>query len=189
MFEELCMSSRVMVLLSTVREERMGVFVADWVMEQLKQFDGDCSFELVDLKEIDLPLMNEPYPPLMGKPYSFEHTKKWSKIVNGYDGFIFLVAEYNHSYAASLKNAIDYLYSEWKGKPVAYVAYGSSGAERAVRHLWDVTDFMEMRPVHYRVIISQLFDAVNREDGTIKTDFVRGSVPELAKQLQAALKT
>ncbi|MGI9256960.1 MAG: NADPH-dependent FMN reductase [Salinispira sp.] len=182
------MSERIMVLLGTVREERMGKAFADWLMTELKKMNSSCSFELVDLKEIDLPLMNEPVPPLLGKPYAFEHSRKWSELVKSFDGYIFLTAEYNHGYTAILKNALDYLYTEWVGKPAAFVGYGGSGAERAIRQLWQVIDVLGMRRVHATVSISNAWEAF-REDGTINEKCVKGSISDLVKDIEARLKS
>ena len=177
---------KIMVLIGSVRDVRAGKPVADWVMNQLKDFDGNCTFDLVDLKSVNLPLMDEPIPPSVGKPYAHEHTKNWSTQVSSYDGFIFLVAEYNKGYTAVLKNAIDYLCNEWKGKPVGLVGYGGSGAERAIRQLREVLAELEMRPLEYQVGISKIWEAVD-ENGAIRKENLAGSVLELAKQLQAAV--
>ena len=180
------MTHKIMVLLSSVRDGRAGQAVANWVMNRLKEFDGDCSFELVDLKALNLPLMDEPFPPAMGKPYLHEHTQNWSKIVNSYDGYIFLTAEYNHGYTAALKNAIDYLCTEWKGKPVGFIGYGGSAAQDSIRQLREVLTQVELRPLEYQVGISNIWEAVD-EHGAIRKEFLNGSVLELANQLQADL--
>src|SRR5687767_7364848 len=77
---------------------------ADWVME-LTENSNDITFELVDLKEVNLPLLDEPVPAIFGK-YSQPHTKAWAKIVSEADGFIIVTPEYNFSIPAALKNAL-----------------------------------------------------------------------------------
>lgn len=68
-------------------------------------------------------------------PYQHDHTKAWAATIGGYDGFIFVTPEYNHSTSGVLKNAIDYLYAEWNNKAAALVSYGSLGGARAIEHL------------------------------------------------------
>lgn len=103
-------------------------------MEQSKQIT-EHQFELVDLEEVNLPLLDEPTPPMM-QQYTKDHTKQWSQIVAEADGYIFITAEYNHSIPAALKNALDYVFVEWNFKPASFVSYGSlAGGARAVEHL------------------------------------------------------
>jgi NAD(P)H-dependent FMN reductase len=93
---------------------------------------------VIDLKEVNLPMFDEPASPLM-QQYQHEHTKNWSKVIDGSDGFIFVTPEYNHSIPASLKNALDYLAIEWRYKPAGLISYGANpGGARAVEHLRSV---------------------------------------------------
>lgn len=79
--------------------------------------------------------MDEPNHPKLGN-YTHEHTKKWSRTINEADAFVFVTPEYNYSFPATIKNALDYLFSEWHGKPAAFVSYGgASGGMRAVQGL------------------------------------------------------
>ncbi|KAJ5671584.1 hypothetical protein N7507_000711 [Penicillium longicatenatum] len=88
---------------------------------------------ILDLAAQSLPLYDEyvipaSLPPTDPTPhYSKEHTRAWSKVVRQYDAFIFVTPQYNWSIPASLKNALDYLFFEWKGKPAGIVSYGSRG--------------------------------------------------------------
>ena len=180
------MPHKIMVVLGSTRDGRAGEKVADWTMKQLKECEGKCTFELVDLKELNLPFMAEPIPPMMGKPYIYEHSKTWSKMVSEADGFIFITPEYNHGYSAILKNAIDYLYAEWDGKPVGFVGYGSGGAKDAIRQLREILVQIKMQPLEYQVGISAIWEAFD-DNGVLKEDALSGSLLELTKHLQAAL--
>lgn len=123
--------TRVMIVVASVREGRIGLPIAQWVRERV---EADDRFEVdwADLKEIDLPMMNEPNHPKL-RQYTHEHTKRWSARVEAADGFVFVQPEYNHSFAPSLKNALDYLHQEWGRKPVGTVSYGGiSGGTRGV---------------------------------------------------------
>ncbi|OGL21461.1 hypothetical protein A2707_05500 [Candidatus Saccharibacteria bacterium RIFCSPHIGHO2_01_FULL_45_15] len=116
----------IKVILGSTRPGRFGEQPAKWIMELAKSHPG-AKFELVDLKEINLPLLDEPVPALMSQEYVHEHTKQWSKIVDEADGFIFITPEYNSGVPAAMKNAVDYLAVEWRHKPVAFVSYGAGG--------------------------------------------------------------
>jgi NAD(P)H-dependent FMN reductase len=108
---------------------------------------GDLEVDLVDLAEVGLPLLDEPHHPRLGQ-YTHEHTRAWSRRIREADGFVFVTPEYNHGYSAVLKNAIDYLYDEWRHKPVGFVSYGgNSGGLRAVQQLKQVVVALNMVPV------------------------------------------
>jgi len=85
--------------------------VARWVYE-IAGSRGDAKFELVDIKDYDLPLLDESMSAISGK-YSKDHTKAWSAKIDSFDAFVFVTPEYNHATSGALKNAIDYLYREW----------------------------------------------------------------------------
>ena len=122
--------STLLVIVASVRPTRVGGAVGDWVLEHARAHPG-LTVEVADLRELDLPMMNEPNHPRL-HDYQFEHTKRWSEIVAAADGFVIVTPEYNHSIPGALKNAMDYLYHEWHGKPVGIVSYGGiSGGTRA----------------------------------------------------------
>jgi NAD(P)H-dependent FMN reductase len=102
---------RIAVVLGSTRPGRNGKAVADWVVARAQGRHG-ASYELVDLADYPLPHLDEPLPPAMGK-YQHDHTKDWAAKIAGYDGFVFVTPEYNHSTSGVLKNAIDYLQAEW----------------------------------------------------------------------------
>lgn len=119
-----------MIVNGSVREGRIGKPIADWV-QRAAEADARFEVDVVDLAEFQLPLMDEPNHPRM-KQYTKPHTKTWSERVDAADGFLFIFPEYNHSYSAPIKNAIDYLHSEWFRKPVGFVNWGgNSGGTRA----------------------------------------------------------
>lgn len=119
---------------------------------------------MVDLAEVDLPLLNEPEHASTGI-YVHEHTRRWSAIVAEADAIVFVMPEYNGGFTAPLKNAIDYLVHEWKDKPVGLVGYGmSSGGMRAVHMIKPVLLALGMVPVSASVVIHlrQVTDAGGR---------------------------
>ena len=104
------------IIIASTRSGRIGPTIGRWVEATAHQHGGFDEIGLVDLKEVDLPFMNEPDHPRPGQ-YVHEHTKKWSATVASADAFIFVMPEYNYGYNAELKNAIDYLSQEWAPKP------------------------------------------------------------------------
>jgi NAD(P)H-dependent FMN reductase len=121
--------TKIGIIIGSTRPGRFADKPAQWFYEQTKECDA--SFELIDIRDYNLPLLDEDAPAKVSK----QHTKKWSEAIAAMDGYVFVTAEHNHSFPASLKNAIDYLNKEWTYKPVAYVAYGFAAGHRAVEQL------------------------------------------------------
>lgn len=113
----------------------------------------DAEYELVDVADYDLPLLDEPLPPAMGR-YSKPHTKRWAGTISGFDGFVVVTPEYNHGIPGALKNAIDFLFAEWNNKAAAFVGYGSAGGVRAVEHLRTVMAELMVATVRAQVMLS-----------------------------------
>ena len=95
---------------------------------------SDAELELVDIKDFNLPLLDELVPPTMSQ-YSQPHTKAWPAKIASFDAYVFVTPEYNHSTSGALKNAIDYLYTEWNNKAAGFVSYGGMGGARAAEQL------------------------------------------------------
>jgi NAD(P)H-dependent FMN reductase len=135
-----------MIVIASTRPGRKGKPIGDWV-NRLALADGRFEIDLADLAEINLPMMNEPNHPSQ-KNYQHDHTKAWSARVEAADAFVFVTPEYNHSYNAPLKNAIDYVMQEWAHKPVGFVSYGGvAGGARAVLGLRPVLAVLKMVPI------------------------------------------
>lgn len=132
--------------------------MADWVMARAT--DRAPTYELVDLADWPLPHMDEPTPPVMSQ-YSGEHTKRWAAKIAEFDGYVFVTPEYNHSTSGVLKNAIDYLYTEWNNKAAAFVGYGTVGGARAVEHLRAVMSGMQVAHVAQQLSFSMFTDFVD----------------------------
>ena len=126
---------KLKIISSTVRPGRKGPVVARWIQEAARQH-GQFETELLDLGEINLPMMNEPLHPRL-KQYEHAHTKEWSAKIDAADAFIFVTAEYDYSYPAPLKNALEYLVHEWAYKPAGLVGYsiGPFAGVRAISNL------------------------------------------------------
>src|SRR5690606_429897 len=139
----------------STRPSRVGEAVGQWV-HQLAQQRRDAEYVLLDLRDYNLPLLDEPIPPSEGK-YSKEHTKRRAAAIAPCDGIVFVTPEYNHGTCAALKNAIDFLYAEWNNKAAGFVGYGSAGGVRAVEHLRLVMAEVQVATVRAQVMLS-LFD-------------------------------
>jgi len=147
------------IILGSTRPNRNGEAVAKWVLEQTKS-RTDASYELVDIKDYDLPLLDEPIPPSQGK-YSQPHTKRWAEKIASFDAFVFVTPEYNHSTSGALKNAIDFLYREWNNKAAGFVSYGSAGGARAVEALRLIMAEIQIADVRAQVMFSLFTDFKN----------------------------
>lgn len=157
------MNYKLKIIIGSTRPSRKGPIVANWFSELAKQY-SNFEVELLDLKEIDLPLMDEPNHPMMQK-YTKEHTKKWSKTIDEADAFVFITPEYNYGRPATLKNAMDYLFNEWQEKPVGFVSYGGvSGGTRAVQELKSPTTTLGMMPLPQAVNIPFFAQFINEND-------------------------
>jgi NAD(P)H-dependent FMN reductase len=150
---------RIGIILGSTRPDRNGEAVAKWV-HQIAQKRQDATFELVDVKDFNLPLLDEPVPPSMGQ-YSKPHTKTWAAKVGSFDGFVFVTAEYNHGIPGALKNAIDFLFAEWNNKAAGFVSYGSVGGARAVEQLRLVLAEVQIATVRNQVLLSLFSDFEN----------------------------
>src|SRR3954467_93879 len=143
---------RVGIILGSTRPGRNGEAVAKWVFENASK-RTDAEFELVDIKDYNLPLLDESVPPSMGQ-YSKEHTKRWAAKIASFDAFVFVTPEYNHATSGALKNAIDFLYAEWNNKAAGFVGYGSMGGARAIENLRLVCGEIMMADVRQAVLLS-----------------------------------
>lgn len=150
---------KIGIIIGSTRPGRNSEAVAHWVHENASQ-RADAQFELVDLKDFNLPLLDEAMPAAM-QQYANEHTKKWAQTIAGFDGFIFVTPEYNHSITGALKNALDYINAEWNNKAAGFVGFGSAGGVRAVEHLRGIASELQMAHVRNQVALSLFTDFEN----------------------------
>ncbi|GAA4562491.1 NADPH-dependent FMN reductase [Planotetraspora kaengkrachanensis] len=151
--------TKIAIILGSTRPGRNGEAVAKWVLE-LASKRSDAEFELVDLKDYNLPHLDEAVPPSMGQ-YSQPHTHAWAAKIAEFDGYVFVTPEYNHSTSGALKNAIDFLYGEWNNKAAGFVSYGSVGGARAVEHLRLIMAELQVADVRAQVALSLATDFEN----------------------------
>jgi len=150
---------RIAIIIGSTRPGRKTAAVAQWV-HGIAAKRSDAEYELVDIQEFNLPLLDEPIPPSF-RQYSQPHTKAWSVKIDSFDGYVFVTPEYNHGTSAALKNAIDYLYHEWKDKAAGFVSFGSAGGTRAVEQLRLVMGELHVADVRGQVALSLFTDFEN----------------------------
>lgn len=156
---------KVAIIIGSVRPGRRSKQVADWLQKQLLKSD-QVQFDEIDLKKVDLPMLNESKIPATGI-YSHQQTRQWSKLVQSYDGFVFVFPQYNWGYPAVLKNAIDYLAKEWQGKPVSLVTFGGHGGAQAQIAMRLVTTGLRMQQLATNLQISLM-----PNDSTARADYL-----------------
>ncbi|MFE2644957.1 NADPH-dependent FMN reductase [Streptomyces nigra] len=151
--------TKIGIIIGSTRPGRNGEAVARWVHEVAAE-RTDAEFEIVDLLDYELPVLDEAYPASLGN-YTQPHTRAWAEKIASLDGFVIVTPEYNRSVPGALKNAIDFLYAEWNNKAVGFVSYGSVGGTRAVEHLRGIAGELQMADVRSQVALSLFTDFEN----------------------------
>ncbi len=173
------------VIIASVRPGRIGASIADWFIP-IAEAQGGFTVERIDLKEIALPLMDEPHHPRLRK-YEHEHTKRWSATIDRADAFVFITPEYDFSPPASLLNAIQFLTLEWAYKPVGLVSYGGiSAGLRSANQLRIIATANSMMPLAEAVSIPLAGQLVNKttnlfEPGEVQIKPATNLVAQLAR--------
>jgi len=144
----------VAVVTCSTREPRLNPYITSFVTGILQPVaeSGKISLSHIDIESYALPLLNEAgipahHPKDDPTPhYKFAYSRAWSAEIRRHDAFVFVTPQYNWSFPASLKNALDYLYHEWVGKPAVIVTYGSRGGGKCAVQLTEVLLGLRMKP-------------------------------------------
>jgi NAD(P)H-dependent FMN reductase len=147
----MAMKPKIALIIGSTRPTRFADKPAQWMLKQM-QAREDLTVELVDLRDFDLPLFAEMASNAY-MPSADPRATAWQKKMGEFDGYVFVVAEYNHSITGSLKNALDQAYVEWVHKPMGAIGYGGVGAARAIEHLRGIAVELQMVPVRNAVHI------------------------------------
>lgn len=158
------------VIIGSTREGRFAEQAARWVFDLARRRE-ELEVELIDLRDYPMPFFQEAVPPAYAPPIN-AHAEKWRQRVASLDGFIFTAAEYNSGPTAVLKNALDYVYHEWKNKPAAFVGYGGAGATRAVQQLRLQSVNLQMAPIRAGVHIL-LPDFMAVREGSVRLEDIK----------------
>jgi len=173
---------KLKIINATVRPGRKGPLIAEWIKGVAEQ-SGSFEVELLDLGEVKLPLMDEPNHPAM-KKYQHEHTKKWSAKIEEADAFIFVTGEYDFGYPAPLRNALEYLYTEWNYKAGGIVSYGGvSAGTRAANALKNDLATFKVVPLYEMVNIPFFTEHINENGVFEPTEIAVKSAAALLKEL------
>lgn len=173
---------KLKIISSTVRPGRKGPVIARWV-EKMAKAHGGFDVELLDLGEVNLPLMNEPNHPRL-KKYEFEHTKKWSAAIDEADCFVFVTAEYDYNYPAPLRNALEYLVHEWAYKAAGIVSYGGvSAGTRAVNNLKADLSTFKIVPIMEMVNIPFFTQFINEESEFVASEITEKAARAMFKEM------
>jgi NAD(P)H-dependent FMN reductase len=179
--------------MGSVRAGRLNPQIAAWVIEIAKSV-SDLNYELIDLAEWPLPMHDEPGIP-QTRVYNQPHTISWSEKIAAADAFLFVTPQYNWGYPAPLKNAIDHLYHEWKGKPAVIVTYGGHGGGKCAAQLLQVIEAIGMRTVPTMPAITLTREMVMGGPCNPENDFqphaasVRQAIAELSAELAKPQET
>ena len=150
---------RIAIIIGSTRPGRNGEVVAQWAYDTARQ-RGDADFEVIDITQFNLPLLDEPMPAMSGQ-YSQPHTRAWSATIASFDGYVFVTPEYNHGAPGALKNAIDFLFPEWMNKAAGFIGYGYTMGSRAVEQLRPVMASLQVATVRPQVGLSLFADFEN----------------------------
>src|SRR5213596_3323914 len=125
------MSNRILVFYGSYRSDRMGIRLANFVVDRLRRRGDDV--ELIDAKAIGLPMLDRMYKEYP-KGTAPEALEKLAGQIRGADGFVFVTGEYNWGIQPGLKNLTDHFLEEWFWRTAAIVSYSAgrfSGARTA----------------------------------------------------------
>lgn len=159
---------KLKIIIASTRNERKGIAVANWFTKKVMEHEL-FETEVLDLKEINLPMLDEPNHPKL-QQYQYQHTKSWSRKIAEADAYVFVIPEYNYGCPPALVNAIDYVFHEWHYKPAALVSYGGiSGGLRSAQMSKLILTTVKLMPLTEAISITFFADKINRE-GVFESD-------------------
>ncbi|MGY5764657.1 NADPH-dependent FMN reductase [Brachybacterium sp. DNPG3] len=124
--------TKIGIITASARPNAVSTHVADWVASAVgERFEVDR----IDLAQVALPAYDEAFPPRSGNAKTTEHGIAWSERVEALDAVVIVTPEYNYSYPGILKNAVDYLITEWTELPTVLVGTSWGGGARVLEKL------------------------------------------------------
>uniref|UniRef100_UPI0035614379 NADPH-dependent FMN reductase n=1 Tax=Phaeovulum sp. TaxID=2934796 RepID=UPI0035614379 len=142
---------KIAIIVGSTRPTRFADLPTAWIEAQARA-RNDIEVEVLDLRDYPMPFFDE-VASNAWVPTQNPVAVRWQEKLATFDGFIFVVAEYNRSITAALKNALDQAYVEWAHKPMGAIAYGSMGGISALQHLRTIGVELQMVPVRNAVMI------------------------------------
>ena len=144
-------TKKIAIIVASVRTPRVGPQVVEVIHEIIKKSPvyASTAITVVDIASFNLPIFDEKVAPAtLTSPetqFEHEHSRKWSAAIAPYDGYIFVSPEYNGGVPGAAKNAVDYLFKEWTGKPMFIITYGIFGGSSSSLAWRDTFEVMRMR--------------------------------------------
>ena len=174
---------KIALIVSSTRPTRFADVPAKWMLAKAQERD-DMTIEMVDLRNFPMPFFAE-MASNAWMPSQDQAAVAWQKKVGEYDGYIVVLAEYNRSVTAALKNAFDQAYVEWAHKPIGAISYGSMGGANALGHLQNIAVELQMVPVRNNVRIggSDFFKVHGGFGGSGNLADIEGVIAPAAKAL------
>jgi NAD(P)H-dependent FMN reductase len=174
---------KIAIIVSSTRPTRFADLPTQWIKAQADARD-DMTAEVVDLRDHPLPFFDE-VASNAWVPSQSAAAVAWQKKIGEFDGYIFVVAEYNRSVTGELKNALDQAYVEWARKPFGAVSYGSMGGANALGHLQNIGVELQMVPTRNNVRIGggDFFKVHPGFGGTGNLGDIEGTIAPSAKAM------
>ncbi|MGY4718927.1 NADPH-dependent FMN reductase [Naumannella cuiyingiana] len=169
----------IVLVVGSTRPVRVGDQLAAQIAPVLAETTG-LEVRTVDLTDLALPLLDEPVMAAATDDYANAHTREWSRIVRDAAAIVFLTPQYNFGYPGGLKNAIDYLYAEWQGKPALIISYGGRGGGAGAAQLRAVLEFIGLRLTDDDVAITLARDAYGPDGRLVDPATALGDTAEIA---------
>lgn len=176
------MTHKLLIIVATTREGRSGRALGNWMADYAREH-SDFEVEIADLAEIDLPFLDERNHPMLGK-YEKDHTLAWAKTVQAADAFIIVTAEYNRSFPAPLKNALDFLFNEWRDKPVGFLCYGGGAGTGAMLGLLPTLYALSMFPVRESMTVPNAAQYVQADGHVELPENIAAGASPMLRRLQ-----
>lgn len=173
---------KIGIILGSTRQGRTGEPIAEWVTEAMKAAARQHEVQLIDLAQYPMPFVDsETLPVALEGKFPHEAVQQWSAAIAACDAFVFVMPEYNHAYPAVLKNAIDWLWAEWKGKPAGIVSYSSGpiGGARGTEQLKLVLSYVGLRVTQNHLHIGNAKGEMPEAAQEYATKALAGMLPEL----------
>ncbi|WP_280235151.1 NADPH-dependent FMN reductase [Nocardia cyriacigeorgica] len=130
---------KLAVIIGSVREGRFGPVVASWFAD-LARAHGGYDVDVIDLADYEIPMELPAAPPAMDpEPQRPVGMSELTERLSAADAYVIVTPDYNRSFPASIKAAIDWYFTQWSGKTVGFVGYsGGSGGLLAIEGLRQV---------------------------------------------------
>ncbi|QRN55874.1 NAD(P)H-dependent oxidoreductase [Dyella caseinilytica] len=179
----------VLLIMGSVRAGRNCPRIAHWAA-RIGHASTDLAYEVIDLADWSLPMDDEPGLPHAGE-YIQSHTHAWSEKVRSAAAVVFVTPQYNWGYPAPLKNAIDHLYSEWRGKPTAIISYGGHGGSKCAKQLRQVGAGLKMRVMTTAPALTLSEKVIHQQvelDPEVDLASYAGKVRKAFKELSAEIR-